>query len=331
MNGNLKIVFSTIIAFAIVMIFLNIVMDYNSTNNRLYQLKEKFYANEFDSEKKHVFILGASTVAHVNTTYINEYINNPEINVYNLAVPADRPTERLETINKLASVKPALVVYGLSFRDFTPTSSSDDFRKNANPPSYLPNPQNYIENILNPILIEPELMKFKSPKFVTLSIIKNALGVSGERPLRGELTDQKPFFDFDKEERREILNETQMKIKMNSLSKFHPIGSPDSNVQILAMKKILNVLKDNDIKFVIYTTPYHPMFLELDSGKDHVLFDLILENLSHEFDFKIYDIKDKYADLNIWNDSFHITMHEKGNIHNEDVGDLILNELGTQN
>ena len=82
---------------------LNLLMDYNSTNNRIFQLKENFFANEFDPGKKHVFILGASSVAHLNSSYINQFIQDPEILVYNLAVPADRPAERLQTIDKLAS------------------------------------------------------------------------------------------------------------------------------------------------------------------------------------------------------------------------------------
>lgn len=302
-------------------------MDYNSTNNRIFQLKENFFANEFDPGKKHVFILGASSVAHLNSSYINQFIQDPEILVYNLAVPADRPAERLQTIDKLASAKPALVVYGLSFRDFTPPYSPDEFRKSEKPSSILPDPHDFFESVLTPKLVEPEFMKFKSPKFVTLSIVRDFLGDSKERPLRGNLTEDTPFFDFDKLQRRTISNETQIKIKIQNQSKYHPIGLPDSNIQILSLKKIINVLKDNDIKMVVYTTPYHPIFLELDSGNDHLLFESIMEDISDVYDLKIYYLHDKYTDLDIWYDASHITMHEIGNIHDEDVANLILNEI----
>ena len=73
-----------------------------------------------DDEKKHIFIIGGSTLHSINAVYLNEKLSESEINfeVYNLADAADRPTQRLKSIENIINNKPEIVFYGLGYTNF---------------------------------------------------------------------------------------------------------------------------------------------------------------------------------------------------------------------
>ena len=84
----------------------------------LCRLQNDFYSQKFSDNKKKIFLLGASNVDRLNSTHISEILinNNRAYDVYNLSTPSDRPLERLWSIEKMISLKPELIVYGLSIR-----------------------------------------------------------------------------------------------------------------------------------------------------------------------------------------------------------------------
>ena len=73
-----------------------------------------------DDEKKRIFIIGGSTLHSINAVYLNEKLSESEINfeVYNLADAADRPTQRLKSIENIIDNKPEIVFYGLGYTHF---------------------------------------------------------------------------------------------------------------------------------------------------------------------------------------------------------------------
>ena len=83
---------------------LNFVMDYYNNNAQIYQLREKFYSNDFTNSDNLVFLIGASHVGHLNATYIENYVSKSgSFEVYNLAIGGDKPSKRIEFLNKIIS------------------------------------------------------------------------------------------------------------------------------------------------------------------------------------------------------------------------------------
>jgi len=114
MNG--RIVISVSIAFAIV--FLSLFMLDNAFSDP--EKKDLLFYLQENSKNNKILILGSSHVGILNTTLIDEmiFLENADYEVFNLAYSNDKPKKRAEILQQMIFLKPEIVFYGISFRDF---------------------------------------------------------------------------------------------------------------------------------------------------------------------------------------------------------------------
>ena len=95
---------------------------------------------------------------------------------------------------------------------------------------------------------------------------------------------------------------------------------------ISALNKIISELQNNDIKIVLFTTPLHKFYLDSLSNYQKELFNEILDNLTKKQGVRIYELEDKYSELDMWRDHLHISIHESVTKYNEDIASIIIKE-----
>jgi len=317
---NFKIVIAVGVSFGITILMLNFAMDYYSNNAYIYQLREKFYSNDFTNSENLVFVIGASHVGHLNATYIENYVSKSgSFEVYNLATGADKPSKRIEFLNKIISAKPALVVYGVGYRDFedlTPPIVNK-------PQSILPDISDSIKNSFSSLLLQPEFTKFKSPKLVVLTTLRELTNLTSPEFLPAN---NSPFFLINTTARTITENETELIIHAERVySSYYGIDSPEKNFDVLALKKIIKNLQENNIKIVIFTTPHHTVLSKIIPEVDRLLFEEILKELSDELDVKVYHLMDRYSKMDVWYTPAHIATNET--VYSKDIAEIILKEF----
>jgi len=94
-----------------------------------------------------------------------------------------------------------------------------------------------------------------------------------------------------------------------------------------ALKKVIKVLQDNDIKVVLFTIPHSEPILEQISDSDYALFHSTMQSISNEYNVPVYSLLENYRSMKIWQGTYHVTTSEEGIIYSEDVAKIILNEL----
>ena len=146
--------------------------------------EKDFFPQPFLKGSHKIFLLGSSHVADLNATFIENSLTkyNEFYDVYNLGKVNDRPSERLESLDDILSVKPDIVAYGVEFRDFQRldllnTTLSNDFFSTQMPLSILPNPHNQLEKLL-PFskFFQYDFYSFRNPQLLTLQTIDVILG-----------------------------------------------------------------------------------------------------------------------------------------------------------
>ena len=80
-----------------------------------------FNSQNFESNKKKIYLVGASQVGRLNTTYIEEHVSktNTNFEIYNLAINNDVPIKRINLLQEIIDSKPEMVVYGITLKDLT--------------------------------------------------------------------------------------------------------------------------------------------------------------------------------------------------------------------
>ena len=58
-----------------------------------------------------------------------------------------------------------------------------------------------------------------------------------------------------------------------------------------------------------------------------MIFNGILDDISNEYDVKVYNFTAKYSGLKVWNNLDHIAYNENSNQFSNDVSEMILMEL----
>ena len=81
--------------------------------------EKKFFSQDLDDNKK-IILIGSSHVGQLNTTYIAYKLKTHGDNyeVLNLAYNGDTPTRRIKFGDEILSLKPKLIIWGISYRDF---------------------------------------------------------------------------------------------------------------------------------------------------------------------------------------------------------------------
>lgn len=325
---NNRIIFCVFVAFiiSITIFYIFFVIYQPLSSDDLMQ--KKFFSQNFDSTKK-ILILGSSHVGRYNTTYINNYLlhNEENYSLYNLALARDKPSYRQNSLDNIISLKPVLVVYGISFRDFE--RPPDVVRSNIQKPqNFIPDPQELLHKLSFDINITKLTTTPNSPRLVTLNFLQN-IGKNNSNHLP-ELPGPyyAPFYPPVTVHTIVIENETQLQHDYDEyIVSYRGIESPDENPDVLALKGIIHKLTENGIKVVIITDPESKLYLDNVPKSDKELFVSILNDISKKYNISVYYLHDKYSELNIWADPDHLTILEPANIVNENIAKIILQEL----
>jgi len=316
MNGKISI--SVAIAFGIT--FLSLFLIQNSfpeqSENNTYQ---QFFSSEFDPNMKKILIFGSSHIGHLNIDYINNIFskNGKNIVVYNLAQNSDTPERRIKTLNDAIPINPKIVFYSVSYLEFEIIKHDEDI--------FPLDIQNNIKNSINKLEIDTI-----NPKLNTLKIIRGFLKDIG-LPQKPEPTifpsEHVPFFPLG-ELQTTIANEGELRRDLLIKKPGDIIIEYPDNIQVNYFKEIIKELQNNDVQVVIFIAPLHKTYLENVPENTKNNFDRILNEVSNEFDVKIYDFSDTYADLPIWNNSDHVAYNDKSIVFSDDIAKMIMNEVG---
>jgi hypothetical protein len=276
----------------------------------------EFYTQNFNPDQKRIFIIGSSQVVGINAIYVQNYIEShgfDNYDVYNLAVISDMPINRLNTVDKIISAKPSMILYGISDRDFSfvPQSSVN------NP---LPDPHSFFNFLLNQLkqMSPIDLEIFEFPQRTTLQMIINFVSF-----LRGDSLESIPYPNTP------FMRVTEGALKINHeldyrKSGFESIPLPEENVNLIALKKIIQKLDANEIEVIIFVAPANKFYSEFMPINYKNSFNLILDDLNKASKFKVQNLFYKYKDLDIWGDLTHVAINLHSNIYSDDVSKIIL-------
>ena len=95
------------------------------------------------------------------------------------------------------------------------------------------------------------------------------------------------------------------------------------------MKKIISELQEEEIKVIIFKTPMPKSYLENLPKSTIEKYNAILDEISNEFNVKIYDFSEKYMELPIWMDLTHVAYNDRSSIYSEDIAKMILSGIDT--
>jgi len=272
---------------------------------------DNFYLQTSQEYNPKILLIGSSHIGMLNSSYINSIIDEkyPDYLVYNLAISSDRPVKRIHEIEKITSLNPKVIVYGVGLRDFSNKQSI---------PTILPDPQNFVNNYFS----ENTPQFLENPKLVTLNVIKNNLQYENKPK---NLEKNTPFFPYDSDY-NQITNLDELEQKANSDLSIN-ISNIETNKDFIALKEILSTFTKNHIKTVIILTPHNSYFLDSLSDSDKENFSKIINEISLDKNLKVNSLMNNYSNINIWVSENHITHGLKGLQFNNDVGKIILSVL----
>ena len=307
--------------------------------------KREFYLKTQNPNLETLFVFGSSHVNVVNKQYVYKYVeehDNEEFVVHFASKGNDSPLKRLDDLDRILSYDPSIVVYGINLRDFQQTSKITHpvIQQSTQQQNILPDPKNLIDKYFSfDNIFWIDLQNFANPKLTTLSIIKEKI----ENPL-----DQifKEPISLEEQEKIIELNEQKAKKRQETIAHHNEIATPDKlkehaiwlsrnsfnihedNPNTLAFIEVIRILKENNVKIILFTTPIYKEAWDRFSESDKESFFSIIDKISKDYDIEIYYFHNKYWNENIWMDSQHITLDPKGLIYSEDISKLIVNSTG---
>ena len=282
-----------------------------------------FFAENKNSASEKILLLGGSGAVQLDSTMINQLLNkNYENHVfYNLAYNADTPKQRYKSINETIMLKPKLVLYGMTYFDLNGFYWINTIK----------NPQPLPTIGLNPaaLLAYDDPFLEINPKETTLNFIRASFADADffpEKSNRFQL-ENAPFSFFD-EYQTIIADDDDLKKISPEHVKIH-VNQNESvtKEQVRYFKEIIELLQKNDVQVIIFVLPQQKYFLDLVPEDDQTIFYASLEEIKSEFDIKIYDLSDDYADLNIWMDHNHVAYNKKSMIFSDDIYKIISKEM----
>jgi len=282
-----------------------------------------FFAENKNSALEKILLLGGSGAVQLDSIMINQLLNkNYENHVfYNLAYNADTPKQRYKSINETIMLKPKLVLYGITYFDLNGFYWINTTK----------NPQPLPTIGLNPaaLLAYDDPFLEINPKETTLNFIRASFADADffpEKSNRFQL-ENAPFSFFD-EYQTIIADDDDLKKISPEHVKIH-VNQNESvtKEQVRYFKEIIELLQKNDVQVIIFVLPQQKYFLDLVPEDDQTIFYASLEEIKSEFDIKIYDLSDDYADLNIWMDHNHVAYNKKSMIFSDDIYKIISKEM----
>ena len=311
---NIKIGLSVLIAFIVV--FSTLFFLYHTfPNPNAISTEHQFFLQEFDPNKKKIFLIGSSHVGQINNTHVIEKISQKFDNylLYNLAISGDNPSEREKLNQATISLKPELIFYGISYRDF----------QSQNEENILPDFKQFFDEKF--LTVNTELNSI-NPKATTLRAILNILSSAEIIERKNEIVIQNsPFFTLEKENLIISTNENIQRLTEQMKTKKIYISS--KNLQSEFFEKTISDFKSNKIKTVIFITPSHQNYLEHIPEKEKNTFYSILESISQKHEVKIYDFSQNYTNKQVWENLTHLAYNKNSSDYYEDLAEMIIMEI----
>jgi len=272
-------------------------------------LSRTYYEKQsnIDTADKKIVIIGSSQIAILNPSKISELLSGEEkYAIYNLFENADTPLKRVETIDEILEIKPDLVLYGIGLNSFGwgNTSNISESRKCMKISNdEIPNKTRQIiqkksNNIIyenqkdSNNIFEKSFFKTINPKQLTIEIIKKIVFRANE-----------PINEND-------VDNINIKKSINELER---INSKDFGIcidiyenQYNALKKIIDILKQNEINIILFIPPYDvEYFTYMPESVEDSLRNTI-NSIADEKGLEMYDLSHKYDGLDIFKDITHL-------------------------
>jgi len=330
MNG--KITLTVLISiFVGVGIFYSGITWYQDTFNPTIIWTESI-SNKLDMNQKKIFLIGNSHVGSINPDYVEKKLkqNGYNYKIFNLSVGGDNPQKRENIINSIIELKPDLIIYGIDFRSFERNSSEQEIQAIDSSEidkieKILPSFQDFFDQILIPIKNNEIFSNIpESPKLITLRIMNHLIYGSVELE-RLDLDSQRPLIT-DEAVGIKAMNNTELQGWIDERRSFRGINQLDGNTQLNSLESILQKLKENKIKVIIFTSPHHQTYLDYLSNDDKKTFKMILNYIIEKHSIEIYQLNEKYKNLEIFANPTHVAV-EKSNYYSNDIVEIIKSEL----
>jgi len=325
---NIKIVVAVSITF--VFIFSLLILSEQTLGKRIGNekmdqeiLDSEFFYNDF-SKNRTMFLIGSSHVGQLNVTKINDIIlskaRNSEtpITVYNLATSSSIPVRELTRIDQITSLQPEILFYGLSYRDFKfPPYVSNDIGDS----SLLPDIKSMASEALSSNVFD---MVPLNPQLLTRNLLRDLLGdeFEVEKGPRDVTIPKTPFFTYLKNP--VIASDNELKREIKYPARW--TGTVYQHENIDALHKFVQHAKNNDIDLVIFLTPLQKYYLESLSESQKRNLNLLVDEMTKKYGIKIYDFREKYVELNIWQNNNHVSIHPNVTQYNKDIAEMIIAE-----
>jgi len=313
-----KILFSVAISFVIVFFMLYLSYYENSSPDpwrhdiKKFDILENQFYDQHD-ELNSVFLIGSSYVGVLNTTKINQKIHEAsEHTVYNLSRIGDTPERRIRLVDRLIDEEPKLVLYGINYREF----ESDDSQITL---------LNQLLISTNPILYSE--LKNINPKFITMTLINNIVrnNISTSNfTVNYEFT---PAIYFPDKSKDISSNDELYDLIPFDGGNLKIIPSYNENHQAFFLDIILEKFDNAGIKVVLFVTPSTQIYLDSIPFEKKETFYSIIQILSQKFDLQVYDLSQRYSDLQIFYNLNHVAINPKSSIYSNDISSIILEEL----
>lgn len=275
-------------------------------------INEQFFDQDF-SKTKNIILLGTSHVAGANTTVINEKINTElkdKYTVYNLGYGSDNPSKRTKQIDKIISMNPKIVFYGISYYDFPAVPDKDRLLSKA---------LEFLSDTVH------QGNDFDNPQLFTRSHLFPSKDLASKN--KSTLTDHcfsiknTPFDEYcDRNRKADTIQE------LKELPA--PVWPTDyANERMNALSEIIEKFQKRDIKVVIFVTPVHKdYYIDRLSDYQKNSFEDVLKIIRERHHVDTYDFRYKYDNLPIWSDTSHI-IQSNGSIYEEDIARMIIEEI----
>jgi hypothetical protein len=323
---NLIIVISAImLSVFLLSIFINPLVDTTSVSPDQNLKMNKFFL-DFENDRKSIFLIGSSHVARFNHTYIQEQINSEkkEYTIFNLSINGDYPKNRLNSIANITSLKPDLVLYGISHWEFADEILKSELSK---PKSIFPDPSIYLKKTIQNFeeIFDINFARWNYAKSLTINLIKNTIGIDDTKGTENLPVENLSFNQLRKSN-MDVLDNLSLKRSLESnTSQIEKIYFDHENV--LALKQMIDIFQQNDISVILFSSPVSNIYLNSISNDDQKIFEDILKEISKNQNVEVILLHDKFRHDSIWNDPNHIAYNPKSNIVYDEIVSIIENNL----
>jgi len=304
MVTNIRIVISITLVFVITFSALAIIEN----QKEIFVGKEQFFLNDFSKEYT-IFMVGSSQIGAIDVTQVENLVTSEKsLEIYNLVKKSDTPAKRLKDLEGIILSKPDLVLYGISYRDFSFPHQET---------TILPNPQHIMSS---KIYSNFEDVIPSDPKSLTGSILTGLIFQNFQEPT----TSTNPFY-------QPPINDTSVsdsKIRSDEdlpATIWNDLAETEKNMD--ALHKIISKLQDKEIKIVIFTLPLHSYYLETLSDYQKNNFLVFKNDLKNKYNLEIYEFEGKYIELDVWRDPIHMILNKNVTIFNSDIANIINIEM----